>query len=61
MNQILPDSVAPLDMAMALARSEIQDRQMDPFNIPDYSAVTNSGVGVKVYNATLEGLSTIHR
>ena len=54
-NQILLDSVAPLDMAMAMARSEIQDRQMDPFNIPGYSAVTNLSVDVEVYQCNIGG------
>ena len=61
LEQILPDSVPPLDMAMALARTQIQDMEMDPFTIPEYNAVTKTGVGVKLLNGKLYGLSTIHR
>ena len=61
LEQVLPDSVPPLDMAMALARTQIQDMEMDPFLIPDYNALLGNGVGIKIYNGTLQGLSTIHR
>lgn len=61
LEQVLPDSVPPLDMAIALARTQIQDMEMDPFLIPEYNAVLGNGVGIKIFNGTLHGLSTIHR
>lgn len=61
LEQYLPDSVPPLDMALALARSQIQDMEMDPFNVPDYSTTLKTGVGFKLYNGTIHGLSTVHR
>jgi hypothetical protein len=61
LNHILPDSVAPLDMAMAMGRAEIQENGMDPFEIPEYTSILGTGVVVKIFNGTLHGLSTIHR
>lgn len=61
LEQYLPDSIPPLDMAMALVRTQIQDLEMDPFNIPETNLVLKSGVGVKLYNGTIYGLSSIHR
>ena len=61
LNNIMPDSVAPLDMAMAMGRAEIQENGMDPFEIPEYTTTLGTGVIVKIYNGTLQGLSTIHR
>lgn len=58
---LLPDSVPPLDIAMAMARGEIQDREMDPFNIPESTFPLGSGINVKIFNGSLTGLSTIHR
>ncbi|KZS07952.1 Uncharacterized protein APZ42_028321 [Daphnia magna] len=60
-DQILPDSVTPLDMAIAVGRTQIQDGGMDPFSIPEYTNMLGTGVVVKIFNGTLHGLSTIHR
>lgn len=61
LDQILPDSVTPLDMAIAIGRTQIQENGMDPFEIPKYSTTLGTGVVVKIFNGTLYGLSTIHR
>lgn len=58
---LLPDSVPPLDIAMAMVRGEIQDREMDPFVIPESNFTLGSGINVKIFNGTITGLSTIHR
>lgn len=61
LEQYLPDSVPPLDVAMAIVRTQIQDMEMDPFIIPETNFQLKSGVGVKLYNGTIHGLSSIHR
>lgn len=58
---LLPDSVPPIDIAMAMVRGEIQDREMDPFAIPESNFTLGSGINVKIFNGSIAGLSTIHR
>ena len=61
LNQYLPDSIPPLDVAMAVVSSEIKENNMDPFHLPDTNATLQSGVVVKLFNGTIHGLSTLHR
>lgn len=61
LEQFLPDSIAPLDLAMAIARTQIQDLEMDPFNLPEMNFTLQSGMGLRILNGSIYGLSTLHR
>ena len=61
LEQYLPDSVPPLDLAFAIVRSQIQEYEMDPFSVPEINFTLQSGMTVRLVNGTLHGLSTIHR
>ena len=61
LGQQLPDSVPPLDLAIALAGKEIQERGFDPFPLPASNFTVQSGMVVKLNNGYIEGLSTVHR
>lgn len=60
-NQQLPDSVPPLDLAIALAAKKMRDDGMDPFVVPDSTHTIQRGMDVNIYDGRVEGLSTIHR
>jgi len=57
--QQFPNSINPIDMAIASARNLIRERGMDPFPLPDYKA--ESYTTFELTNGVLYGLSTIHR
>ncbi len=61
LEQYLPDSIPPLDLAIAVARTQIQDMEMDPFHLPEMNFTLQSGMGLRLMNGTLYGLSTLHR
>jgi hypothetical protein len=61
LNTYLPDSIPPLDVAMALVRNQLQENNLDPFQLPEIQTTLQSGVKVKLFNGTIKGLSTIHR
>lgn len=59
--QHLPDSIPPLDLAMALAGKKIREENFDPFNLPPSNSTIQTGVVLKLTNGFIRGLSTVHR
>ena len=61
LNYQFPDSVPPLDAAIAIARTKIRERNMDPFRVPDITRSMNNGVVLRLYNGTFKGLASLYR
>jgi len=61
LNYQFPDSVPPLDAALATVRSQIREKNMDPFRLPDMIRTLDNGVTLQLYNGTFKGLASIHR
>ncbi|CAG7831107.1 unnamed protein product [Allacma fusca] len=58
--QQFPNSINPLDMAIASARKLIIERGLDPFPLPDYTSDLWSST-IELTGGSLQGLSTLHR
>ena len=56
-----PESIPPLDTAMANVRTQIRKRNMDPFHIPALAKTLDNGIVIKLSNGTFHGLASIHR
>ena len=61
LKQQLPDSVPPLELAIAMAGKKIREMGFDPFNVPRSNFTIQSGIVVIVPSGVVEGLSTVHR
>lgn len=60
-NYQFPESVPPLDAALAVARTKIKERNMDPFRLPDVTRSMENGVTLRLYDGIFKGLASIHR
>lgn len=58
--QQFPNSINPLDMAIASARNLMKERGLDPLPLPDYKADSWSS-SFHLSKGELQGLSTLHR
>ncbi|XP_053653386.2 uncharacterized protein [Cherax quadricarinatus] len=56
-----PDSISPVDYAVAQIRRELKRKQLDPLKMGRKDVTLAWGITVQLKNMELSGLSTIHR
>ncbi|XP_005180333.1 uncharacterized protein LOC101891975 [Musca domestica] len=59
-DKLLPNSISPLDMAIAEGRKQVREMGYDPFRLPDYNR-TMGVFGMQLSNTWIHGLSTFYR
>lgn len=59
-NQTFPNSISPLDMAIAEARKEVRNMGYDPFKVKNYNH-TVGVFGIEMANTWITGVSSFYR
>ncbi|XP_075154001.1 uncharacterized protein LOC142227374 isoform X2 [Haematobia irritans] len=59
-DKLLPNSISPLDMAIADARKQVREMGYDPFRLPDYNR-TMGVFGMQLSNTWINGIASFYR
>lgn len=59
-DKLLPNSISPLDMAIAEGRKMVREKGYDPYRLPDYNR-TMGVFGMQLVNTWINGVSSFYR